>query len=292
MTEPTPLAAVLFVHAAGSANARKEIADAMQKAGGRVLNGEGGSLVAIFTNGDAAPSACLQAAIECQLVARSHGIAARAGASCGPLSMGDASGGANIEGACLAMAARLHDLAPESAGRILVDGATVDYLAFGLRSLCRTMGSREIGGAGTTEVYSLDWTQDALSAPARVEDATPPAGAEGRNLAVSVGRIRHVFKPGDSKKDAKVGRSATLCTLVLAADIVSGVHAELSHESGEWFLTDMSRHGTWLRQAESGEAVHVHGSRVQLAAKGSMCLGRPFAADPQGATTLEFEQLE
>ena len=282
MTEPTPLAAVLYVDLAGSALMRKELAESMKQRGARVLKDDGGAVVAIFTNGDAAPSACLQAAIDCQRTARKLGVAAHAGASVGPLKMDDASGGANLEGACLTLAARLHRLLPESAALILLDAPTRDYLNMGLRSLCRPMGSHEIQGIGSTEVFSLAWSEEK---PA----ATADAGT--RNLEISVGRVRHVFKPGDAEKDAKVGRSPTLCILVIPADIVSAQHAEFSYESGHWFLVETSRHGSWLRESGPGSEVRVHGTRVPLAAKGALCLGRPFSEDPQGTTTLEFEQV-
>ena len=63
MTEQ-PIAAVLYFDIAGPALARKELAEAMKWRGARVMKGEGGAIVAIFMNGDAAPSACVQAAID------------------------------------------------------------------------------------------------------------------------------------------------------------------------------------------------------------------------------------
>ena len=282
MTEQPPFAAILFVALAGSALMRKELAESMKQRGARVLKDDGGAVVAIFTNGDAAPSACVQAAIDCQRIARKLGVASHAGASVGPLKMDDASGGANLEGACLTLAARLHKLLPESAGLILLDAATRDHLNMGLRSLCRPMGSREIQGIGSTEVFSLAWSEDTPATP---------AGSGIRNLEISLGRVRHTFKAGDEEKYAKVGRSPTQCILVIPADIVSGVHAEFSCTSGQWFLTDTSRHGTWLREAGPGSEVRVHGARTPLGTKGALCLGRPFSEDPQGTTTLEFEQV-
>lgn len=261
---------------------RKELAASMKQRGARVLKDESGAMVAIFTNGDAAASACVQAAIDCQQAARKLGVAARASASCGPLKMDDASGGAMLEGPCLTMASRLHKLWPESPGLILLDGATKDHLNMGLRVLCRPFGTHVIEGLGSTDVLSLAWNE---------ENAAPTAEG-GRNLAVSIGRVRHVFKPGDSAKDAKVGRSATLCILVIPTDIVSAQHAELSYDSGQWFLEDTSRHGTWLRESGRGNEVRVHGSRTPLASKGALCLGRPFAEDSQGTTTLEFELVD
>jgi hypothetical protein len=282
MTESPSLAAALVIDLAGSALMQKELAESLKQRGARVLKADDGAIVAIFTNGDAAPSACLQAAIDCQRTARKLGVAAHAGASCGPLAMGDAPGGTNVEGACFVLAARLHKLLPGQAGLILLDGATVDHLNMGLRSLCRPLSSRPIEGFGDTEVFSLAWSEDKPAAP---------ADEDTRNLEVSVGGIRHVFRPGDARKDTKVGRSPALCALVITTDIVSGQHAEFVHDAGRWFLVDTSRHGTWLRGSAPGSEIHVHGARAPLAAKGALCLGRPFEQDPQGATTLEFEQV-
>jgi hypothetical protein len=273
------LAAVLYLDIAGKALVRKEMAETLKLRGARVMQGEEGAIVAIFTNGDAAPSACVQAAIDGLQAARKLGVSAHAGASCGALKVDDSSGGALLEGACVTMAARLHKLEPESTGRLLLDAATKDYLALGLRSLCRPMGSRDLDGAGATEVFSLAWD----------EEKPRPVLANG-TLEVAIGRIRHVFKPGDADKDARIGRSASRCILVVPADIVSGEHLELSHESGRWYLVDKSRHGTWVRGTEPGSEVLVHGAHVPLGPKGAMCLGRKFADDPQGATTIEFEQ--
>jgi adenylate cyclase len=280
MTEPSPFAAVLFIDLAGSALMRKEMAEALKQRGARVLKDESGAIVAIFANDD--PSACLQAAIDCQRTARKLGVAAHAGASFGPLKMDEASGGAMLEGACVTLAARLHKLLPGQAGLILLDAATVDHLNMGLRSLCRPVASRAIEGFGDTEVFSLAWAEDKPAAP---------ADEDTRNLEVSVGGIRHVFRPGDSQKDTKVGRSPKLCALVITTDIVSGQHAEFVYDAGRWFLVDASRHGTWMRGSAPGSEIRVHGARVPLGAKGALCLGRPFAQDPQGVTTLEFEQV-
>jgi len=181
------------------------------------------------------------------------------------------------------LAAHLHKLMPESAGLILLDGATREHLNMGLRSLCRSMGSREIQGFGNTEIFLLAWSED-ISAAAAAEPGT-------QNLEITVGRVRHTFRPGDVARDAKVGRSTTQCILAIPLDIVSGAHAEFLCEGGRWFLVDTSRNGTWLRGSAPGGDLKVHGSRVPLAAKGALCLGRPFADDPHGTTTLEFEQV-
>jgi hypothetical protein len=281
MTEPSPFAAVLFIDLAGSALMRKEMAESLKQRGARVLKDESGAIVAIFANGD--PSACLQAAIDCQRTARKLGVAAHAGASFGPLKMDDATGGAMLEGACVTLASRLRKLMPGSDGVILLDGATREHLNMGLRALCRSMGAREIEGVGNTEVFLLAWGED--------NPATEATDPGTRNLEVALGRVRHTFKPGDVAKDAKVGRSASQCVLVIPFDIVSGAHAEFLCEEGRWFLVDTSRNGTWVRGSAPGSEIRVHQSRVPLTAKGALCLGRPFSDDPQGATTLEYEQV-
>lgn len=309
VSHQVPLSAALFVDVAGSTLMRKELgeeecsrrmgsvmgalAQAVAANGGRVLKSDGDDIFAIFTNGDAAPTSCVQAAIDCQHASKAQGLSVYAGVSCGPLKMVEVAGTVDVEGMCVNMAHRLHKLLAGRPGLILLDANTVDFLAMGLRPKCRGMGTREIKGVGKVDVYSVDWDERLTTArPTEVlRDASSTRQEVERDLEVAIGRIRHVFRPGDKGDSLTVGRSSK-CGLQLAHDIVSSRHLEFVWESGNWSVRDFSRHGSWVRLSGPGSDFRFDGRLIPLTPKGSLCLGQPFGADPKGATTLDFEQIE
>ena len=71
---------------------------------------------------------------------------------------------------------------------------------------------------------------------------------------------------------------------------VSTVHLKIEHSATGWFVEDISRNGTWLRDRGTGEERQLpHISRVMLPRSGELCLGRPFAADPDRLYTVTFD---
>jgi class 3 adenylate cyclase len=262
---------------------------AIQTHSGRIVDNAGDEYFAIFTGGDSAPSAAAQAAIDAQRAAKALGMGLYVGISCGPVKLN----GEELKpaGLCVNMAARLHKLV-DRAGLILADANTLEHLSMGLRPLGRSMGMRDIKSFGRVAVHSIDWDEGGTSGvPTSAASVADEAPAE-RDLEVYIGRIRHVFHAEDHGKKLKVGRSATKCSLALVELDVSGEHLDFVWESGNWFVRDTSRNGTWLRQVGQTGDVIVRAKTMLLAQKGRLGLGRPFEEDPHGATTLEFEQVK
>jgi predicted component of type VI protein secretion system len=74
---------------------------------------------------------------------------------------------------------------------------------------------------------------------------------------------------------------------------VSTAHLQLEHTATGWFVQDISRNGTWLRDRSTGEERQLpHISRIMLPRAGELCLGRPFAGDPRREFTVGFEAAD
>jgi len=74
---------------------------------------------------------------------------------------------------------------------------------------------------------------------------------------------------------------------------VSTVHLQLEHSTAGWFVQDISRNGTWLRDRVTGEERQLpHLTRLMLPKAGELCLGRAFAGDAARQLTVAFESLD
>lgn len=309
MTTQHPLAAALFIDASGSAQMRSALDEVISRQGGRVVSGMGGQVFAIFTLGDPSPSAAAQAAMDAHQRAKAMGVAIHAGLSCGPLAVTEGGTQLKAEGPCVMMAAQLHKLLPQP-GLALVDADTSQYLAMGLRKLCKPVGKHDLDGIGPTEVCSIDWGGAAPAAaapsPARKAAPTPatppvaasapapaaapaPVPAKNPRLELAIGRIREILEPDGQR--VLIGRSHYAKVRLVHAD-VSREHVHLYWEDGAWQLRDMSTNGTFIRARGADMEMHVRSKVVPLPAAGTLCLGQTFAQDAvNGATTIEFEQV-
>lgn len=305
MTTQIPLGAALFIDAAGSAQMRDAIDDVVARQGGRIVTGLGGHVLAIFS-GDTAPSAAAQASIEAHVRAKAMGLAIRTGVSCGPLTVTEGATQVKAEGPCAVLAERLHKLLPKP-GLALIDDDTTQYLALGLRKLCKPLGKHDIPGAGPTEVRSIDWDDGQVAAPAAAAAPvaraaatapvaasapaapTTPAVARNPRLELAVGRLRATLEPDGQR--ALIGRSHYAKVRLVHAD-VSRDHVHIYWENGAWQVRDMSTNGTFVRARGSTDVIHIRSKELPLPAAGALCLGQTFEQDAvNGATTIEFEQV-
>ena len=71
--------------------------------------------------------------------------------------------------------------------------------------------------------------------------------------------------------------------------MVSSRHIKIFNRNGAWIAQDISRNGTWFRFGRSALENRLLGEELKLIGSGLMCLGRPFAEDPDGRFTVRFE---
>ena len=71
---------------------------------------------------------------------------------------------------------------------------------------------------------------------------------------------------------------------------VSSMHVTFERSAERWFIQDISRNGTWMRDVTTGEeSLLPNCKQVPLPREGVLCLGRPFTADPAGHFTVSFK---
>ncbi len=301
MTNRSVPVTILIVDIAGSTAMRKAYGDeeAARRLGGllqeltrivnaksgRVLKSDGDDLLVVFT-GESCAAAAVLAASECHVAAGEHGLALYAGIGSGSACLIEVLGRTDIDGMCVNIAARLHKLVPDHAGHVFLDVATRDQLSPEQQELCRSFGQRNLKGIGKIEVFSLDWDIRLSGKPTKMFPQKAPEVV--KDLVLSIGRIRQSFKA--EMKEVIVGRSSK-CDFLLAEDEVGRLHAKFICDNGSWYLRDVSRNGTWTRSAGPKSERHLFGGVVPLPPSGAICLGRPFAEDKLGGTTVEFELI-
>lgn len=301
MAGPVP-ATILIVDIAGSTAMRKTYGDeeAARRLGvlleqltsivnaqnGRVLKSDGDDLLVVFTGEHCAASA-INASADCHVAAIDCGMALYAGIGSGPASLIEVLGRTDIDGMCVNIAARLHKLIPDQAGHVFLDSATRDQLSPEQQALCRSFRQRQLKGIGEIEVFSLDWNEQRSAVHTKMSPHKEATVMQ--DLVLAIGRIRESFRP--ERQTVVIGRSSS-CDFLLAEAEVSTQHAKFIWDNGRWFLRDISRNGTWARLAgPDSEMRLIGGGVVPLTAAGAICLGRPFAEDKFGGTTVEFELI-
>ena len=301
MTSASIPATILIVDIAGATAKRKaygdkeaarrlgsllqELTQIVNAQSGRVLKSDGDDLLVVFAGESCAASAVF-AASKCHEAAGKHGMALYAGIGSGPACLIEVLGRTDIDGMCVNIAARLHKLIPDQADHVFLDAATRDQLSPEQQVLCRSFGQRNLKGIGEIEVFSLDWDNRLSGKPTTMFSQTEPQVMN--DLVLSIGRVRQSFKA--EMKEIVIGRSSK-CDFLLAEDEVGRLHAKFIYDNGSWFLRDVSRNGTWTRLAGPTSEKHLFGGIVPLPPSGTICLGRPFAEDKLGGTTVEFELI-
>ena len=162
------------------------------------------------------------------------------------------------------------------ADQILASGETIDALPPELR-----LGSRFLdtvvaeGRSGDLEVMELIWEVSGLT---QVADARPVKRDVQTRLRLTRGSQRWVLGPDDMP--FTLGRVSGN-DAVVATELTSRSHAEITHRQGGFHLSDNSSNGTVLT-SEDGRATSIKRESHGLRGVGTICLGGTPETNPKG----------
>ncbi|MFA5939747.1 MAG: adenylate/guanylate cyclase domain-containing protein [Sinimarinibacterium sp.] len=294
-------ATVLIVDIAGSVRLRSLIGEvaaerrirhvldgiiaAARSRGGEFIKSYGDDVMAVFER-DPVTSAALTA-ITAQRLAADAGLELYAGLHSGPVEFRETMGHPDAVGLTVNLAARLHKLTEGAPGRIFIAEEWIGALAPDLRARTSLYGPRDLKGLGVLNIWTLDWK----NAGARTETivaSLAPAASHFRPLVMRHGASEVTLT---ERKTYVVGRGRD-CALVVPdpEPRVSTTHLQVEFLSGCWFVQDISRNGTWLRDGATTEVRLLPAcNKAVLPHTGELSLGRPFADDVEGRFTVRFE---
>jgi class 3 adenylate cyclase len=260
------------------------IIDTAQRHGGEFIKSYGDDVMAIFER-EPLPSAA-RVAMLAQQQAEEAGLQLYAGLHAGDVEFRQTMGHPDALGLTVNFAARLHKLTEGAPGRIFLTEESVAALPPELRERANRYGTRELKGIGAVHICTLDW-KEAITATETVFRVTGEVSPPRPLLLRHAGRELRLA-PGTGS--CLVGRGKDCALRVPDAEPrVSSTHLLFEYASGRWFVQDISRNGSWVRDAR-GEVTRLpHCKQVMLSGAGSLCLGRDFADDPQEQFTLVFE---
>lgn len=252
---------------------------------GEFIKSYGDDVLAVFDGPSV--SAAADTAIAAQRLAAGAGLELYAGLHAGPVEFRETMGHPDAVGLTISVAARLHKLTG-APGRIFMAEDWVDKLSPLLRHRAKLYGPRELKGVGMVNVWTVDW-QDAT-----LETQVMPMPAFVAHASAL--RLRHLATDLrlSERKSYLIGRGqdAALC-VPDPVPRVSTAHLQLEHSAAGWFVQDISRNGTWLRDRVTGEERQLpHLTRLMLPKAGDLCLGRAFADDPARQFTVSFESVD
>jgi DNA-binding winged helix-turn-helix (wHTH) protein len=294
--------AVLIVDIAGTVDLRARLGDAAAgrsimhllnaiiavagQHGGDFIKSYGDDVLAIFEH-DPVNSAA-RAAIAAQQLAADAGLQLYAGLHSGEVEFRETMGHPDALGLTVNFAARLHKLTEGAPGRIFLAEASVNALAPELRLLATRYGWRDLKGIGAVIIWTLDW-HDVMTTTQTLFDSDTTNQSQATAL-----RLRHgtnLLRIVADQRSCFAGRGKD-CDLRLSdpESRISSTHLLFEHSAGRWFVQDISRNGTWLRDGRTGEeSLLPYCTKGMLPRSGQLCLGRPFTEDVEGRFVVEFE---
>jgi adenylate cyclase len=253
---------------------------------GEFIKSYGDDVLAVFEG--QAVAAAADTAIAAQRLAASVGLELYAGLHQGPVEFRETMGHPDAVGLTISVAARLHKLTG-APGRIFMAEEWVEALGPALRHRAKLYGPRELKGVGMVNVWTIDWQDSTMETQVVPMAAAPTAAPATLTLRHGTRTVRLV-----ELRSYAIGRGveSTLC-VPDPEPRVSTVHLKIEHSTTGWFVEDISRNGTWLRDRVTGEERQLpHISRVMLPRSGELCLGRPFAHDPDRLYTVGFDAAD
>lgn len=279
---------------------RKLLADIIAVAGeqgGEFIKSYGDDVLAIF-EGAAMVASAAHVAIQAQCLARAAGLQLYAGFHAGDIEFRETMGHPDALGLTVNIAARLHKLTEGAPGRIFAADASVRALPPELRALASPYGTRDLKGVGSVEIWTLEWqgamantqTLFAQTASLGVSNGQPAMAPRGALLIRHVGGELRL----EPERTHTVGRGTDAALRIPDLEArVSSMHLQLEFASGHWFVRDISRNGTWLRDGRTSEITPLpKGWPYALPSWGELCLGRKFESDADGHFTLSFETVK
>jgi len=293
---------VLIVDIAGSTKLRSEIGElaagrqihhlldsiiaAARDRGATFIKAYGDDVLAVFEQDPVAATA--EIAIKAQRLASEVGLRLYAGFHFGPVQFRLTDGHPDAVGQTINFVARLHKMAEDAPGQIFLLEESLGQLPHALRAQAMPFGSRSLKGLGKFNVWTLGWqSQDA---------PTATVFAAERDTAISSTKLH--LRHGDTtltclSHDRKklIGRGNTCDLAVPDPELkVSSTHATIECIDDCWFLQDISRNGTWLREGADGKEILLpYCQKMTLPTGGCLSIGRSFADDPAGLFALNFE---
>ncbi len=302
MSEDVRHCGVLIVDIAGSTKLRSEIGElaagrqihhlldsiiaAARARGASFIKAYGDDVLAVFEQDHAAATA--EIAVKAQQLASAIGLRLYAGFHFGPVQFRMTDGHPDAVGQTINFVARLHKMAEDAPGQIFLLEECLSQLPEALRTRAMPFGSRSLKGLGRFSVWTLGWHSQATT--------TATVFAEERDTSVSSTLLRLRYREttlicaaNDRKK--LIGRSNTCDLCVQDPELkVSSTHATIECIDDCWFLQDISRNGTWLKEGtDSKETLLPYCQKMTLPLQGCLSVGRPFADDPAGLFMMNFE---
>jgi adenylate cyclase len=234
----------------------------VRRTGGRVLKQIGDGIMAVFNRADAAvhAAAAIQRALDEQERAPDQpALHVRVGLSSGPAVVTEG----DLFGDVVNVAARLEGHA--GPGEIVLSGTTYEELAENLRQMAQRLDEVVLRGRpARVPVYRFQWKPEDATAIARgglrSQAGTLHLQYENRDFVVSAERPK-----------LRAGRAADV-DIVVANDVVSRYHAEISMRGDKFFLRDSSANGTYV-WAEGAAPVRVAREDFLLVTAGDIRLG-------------------
>lgn len=257
--------------------------------GGTFLKSYGDDVLATFEGDEHGTPAAARTAIEAQRCADAAGLQLYAGLCAGPVEFGKTMGHPVANGQTVNLAARLHKLVEDAPGRIFLPADLVRALPPDLQNEASSFGARKLKGYGPMDVWSLAW-RAAPTTLTIVPDHSAPESTSLRDRVLILLHQGRRYELRASAGPAVLGRAAD-CALQIddPEPRISSRHLTVELEAGLWMAHDISRNGSWIRDDRSGETFALlPGGKVQLPARGSMCLGRSFDKDTAGAYVVRF----
>ena len=302
MSEDVRHCGVLIVDIAGSTKLRSEIGElaagrqihhlldsiiaAARDRGATFIKAYGDDVLAVFEQDQVAATA--EIAIKAQRLASEVGLRLYAGFHFGPVQFRLTDGHPDAVGQTLNFVARLHKMAEDAPGQIFLLEESLSQLPHALRTQAMPFGNRSLKGLGKFNVWTLGW-QSQNAPTATVFAAERETAISSTTLHLRHGDNTLTCLSHDRKK--LIGRGNTCDIVVPDPELkVSSTHATIECIDECWFLQDISRNGTWLREGANGkENLLPYCQKMTLPASGSLSVGRPFTDDPAGVFTLKFE---
>lgn len=291
--------AALIVDIAGSVTLRAQLGDqaagrrirsllqaiiaAARAQGGEFIKSYGDDVLAIFER-EPVPSAA-RVAVRAQQLALEAGLQLYAGFHTGDVEFRTTMGHPDALGLTVNIAARLHKLTEGAPGRIFLVEESVAALPADLRSRASRYGRRDLKGVGEVDIWTLGWQADATTV------ALAPAHAQAASNATL--QLRHgatSVSLAPEQKSGIVGRRPDCALCVPDPEPrISSAHLMFEFSAGHWFVQDISRNGTWMRDGGTGaESALPNCKQMMLSRAGVLCLGRPFTEDVEERFRVSF----
>jgi adenylate cyclase len=291
--------AALIVDIAGTVALRSQLGDAAagvqirqlleaiiaaaREHGGDFIKSYGDDVLATFQR-DAVASAA-RVAIRAQQLAQAAGLQLYAGFHAGDVEFRQTMGHPDAIGLTVNIAARLHKLTEGAPGRIFLVEESLAGLTPDLRSRATPYGVQDLKGIGPLPIWTLEWRDDGA-----VTRVTVPASRPAEPQSLELRHADASLRIEAPRRSFAVGRSKECALCVPDPEPrVSSQHLLFEFSAGRWFVQDISRNGTWMRDETTGvESVLPRGRQLALPARGTLSLGRAAADDPDGHFRVSF----